>query len=147
MTTVSSQQIERTVTDDVIALLDAAEIASVIRESDTMPDTATAVVVRIVNMRGNLPGGTIPTGMRQADISVDVFSHRDDDHDGETLHELTGLVRAAIWRDDVIAELNTTSEYNRYYAMMSGDDLPDVDGRMRIIALQFSLVFRPSRET
>jgi len=148
MPTASSQQIEHTVAEDLIALLDGASISNVIREQEDAPTgVASYVVVKVDNMRGNLPAGTIPTGFRQVDMNVEVLAHADDDTTGSVFNTLIAAVRTVIWDDAIIASLNAASTYNTYYGMMTGDDLPDMDGRWRVMALQFSLVMKPSKVT
>ena len=145
MTIVSSQQIERNAADDVIAILETASVANCIREQEMLPNTASAVVVKCLNLRDALPDGTIPTGFRWADMSVEVMVHADDDTTGTTLAALLASVRTVIWDSGIVAALTAASSYHTYYALLAGDDLPDMDGRYRILALQFSLVLRPSK--
>jgi len=141
----TSQAIEKNVCADLVALLTAASIANVITEHTDRPEAATFVIVRCINLRGNLAAGAIPSGMRQADIGVECFSHRDDDTAGAALNTLLASVRTAIYRTDIVAALNTASTYHTYYGLGTGDDLPDTEGRFRIRSLQFSLVLKPEK--
>jgi hypothetical protein len=141
----SSSEIEKNVIDDVKAILDAASISDVITEADTRPEKATWVKVSCLRLRGNLPGGTLPSGMRQADVSIEAHSYYDDDTDGSALATLAGSIRDVIWRDDVLTKFNSASSYNTYYGMTAGDDLPDNEDRFRIRAIQVSLIMKPAQ--
>jgi len=143
--TATSQKIEYNVMADIEERLDDAGINNVITEHNDAPDAATYVRVICLNMRDILDGGTVPTGMRQADMAVECFSHRDDDTDGEDLHTLVESVRSAVYRDDILSLLNTLSTYNTYYGLLAGDDLPDEQDRFRIRSIQFSLILKPQK--
>lgn len=139
------QQIENDVRLDVKAVLDAASITNVVVETTDRPAVAVYVRVMCVNLRGNLMGGTLPTGMYQADMSVEVFSHYDDDSDAADMNAKIGEVTQALWTDDILTTLNSASTYHTYYGMGEGDSIPDQDGRYRIRAIQFSLILKPEK--
>jgi len=141
----NSQEIEKNVQADVAAVLTSAGVSGVQVEPVDLPDRATFVRVRCVNLRDALAGGTIPTGMYQADIVVECFSYSDDDRLGAALSTLVASVRAAIWDSGIIATLNTASTYHTYYALLAGDSVPDTDGRYRILPLIFSLILKPEK--
>lgn len=142
----TSQDIEKTVIADVIAVITAAGVTgSIVSEYVAKPDAATYTQVRCLNLRDILDGGTIPTGMRRADISTEAASYEDDDESGAILHALVAAVRAAIYDSGIVATLSAASTYNTYYGVQAGDDLPDVDGRHRVIAIQFSVIMKPEK--
>lgn len=141
----NSQEIEKNAQADVAAVLAAASIERVQCEPVDLPDRATFVRVRCVNLRDALAGGTIPTGMYQADMAVECFSYSDDDRLGATLSTLVGSVRAAIWDSEILATLNSASTYHTYYGLLAGDSVPDTDGRYRILPLIFSLILKPEK--
>jgi len=140
----SSQKIEYTVMADVAKVLTDGSISNVISEHEAQPEAATFVRVVCVNLRDNLDAGIIPSGMRTATISVECCSYQHDDTDGEDLHTLVGNVRTLIYDGAIVTTLNTASTYNTYYGLMAADDLPDVEDRYRIRAIQFDLILKPS---
>jgi hypothetical protein len=141
----TSQEIEKNAMSDVKAVLDAAGINNVQIEGDERPEVATFVKVRCINLRGNLQGGTIPTGMYQADMAVEAHSYYHDDTDGADLFALVKDCRAALWIDTILSTLNAASTYHTYYGMSEGDSLPDTDERYRIQSMQFSLILKPEK--
>lgn len=139
----TSQAIEQSVMGDIKKLLVDALIGNVIVATEQQPEAATFVRVAVLNLRGNLAGGNIPTGMRQIDMAVEVHSYMHDDTDGSALETLTASVRTAIYDSGIIATLNTKTTYNTYYGLSAGDDIPDVEDRYRLRSIQFSLILKP----
>lgn len=139
------QQTENDVRLDLKSILDTAGISNVITEDAERPDAASFVVVKCINLRGALQGGTLPSGMEQADCGVEAWSLYDDDKTGTTLQALVGSIRQAIWVDDILTQLNSASTYHTYYALLEGPSLPDTDGRWRIQDIQFSLILKPEK--
>ena len=141
----TSQKIEWNVQADVAAVLTAAGVTGVQAEPVALPESATFVRVRCVNLRDALADGNIPTGMYQADMAVECWSYSDDDLTGAALHTLLAAVRTALWDSAIITTLNTASTYNTYYGLLAGDTLPDTDGRYRLVSLIFSLILKPEK--
>lgn len=141
----SSNKIEYNVCLDIKAALDAKSIANVIIETARQPEAAVFVRVACVALRSNLESGSVPTGMRQADIVVDCYSYEHDDATGSALAGLVESVRDAIYDTAILTTLNTKSTYNTYYGLGGGDDLPDEQERYRIRSLIFSLVLKPEK--
>jgi len=139
------QQIERDCMLDAKAVLDAAGISNVIIEDAVRPSVASFACVKCVNLRGNLQGGNLPSGMYQADMEIEANSYYDDDTNGATLSTLIGAICKAIFIDDILTDLNTASTYHKYYGMLEGDSVADQDGRYRIRAIQFSLIVKPEK--
>jgi hypothetical protein len=140
-----SQDIENNIRLDLKAILDAVPIANVITEDDERPEVAVFSKVLCVNLRGNLAGGTLPTGMYQADISLEAWSYEPDDTSGAALAARLKAMRDVILIDNILTTMNTTSTYNTYYGMLEGDSLPDQDGNYRIRGFFFSLVMKPEK--
>jgi len=143
--TASRQQIENDARLDVKSILVTAGLSNVIVEDTERPAAATFVIVKCLNVRGNLQGGTLPTGMYQADMGAEAWSLVDDDEDSADLNTLIGSIRQAIWSDDIVTRLNTASTYHTYYAMLEGDSVPDTSDRWRIRDIQFSLILKPEK--
>lgn len=141
----TSQEIERNAIADVKAVLDAADINNVVAAHDRQPDAATFVRVACINLRDILDAGTIPSGMKQADMAVEPHSYEADDEDGSALDTLLAACRTAIYDGAIIATLNTASTYHTYYGLQAGDDLSDVEERYRLRSIQFSLIIKPEK--
>lgn len=140
-----SQNIEDNVKLDIKLRLTNEGLSNVITEEGQRPEVATFTRVRCINLRGNLMGGTVPTGMYQADMAIEAYSYYDDDTDGDDLNTLIKNIRDAFFWDDIVPDLNTISTYNTYYGMLEGDSLADVDDRYRVQSIQFSLILKPEK--
>lgn len=140
----SSQKIEYNVMSDVKGVLDDAGVSNVITEEETRPEASVFTIVKCLNLLGNLPGGTLPTGMKRATIACEVFSNYYDDNEGADLQSELESVREAVFTDDILTKLNDGSA-NTYYGLHDAGTTPDTeDEKYRIRSMQFDLVLKPS---
>jgi len=130
---------------DVAKVLTDGGVSNVFSDHEEQPEAAAIVRVSCINMRDEVPAGTIPGGTRRATINIECWSYEPDDKDGEDLHTLVDSVRTIIFDNAIVASLNTASTYNTYYGMLAGDDLPDTEDRYRIRVIQVDLILKPEK--
>lgn len=146
-----AQDIELTIAADFVTVLGAAPTAVTAVRADQLRATSPPeVFVAIPDVAPSfLAGGsglTQVTGFWHCVVAITAQTYLDDDADGLAVRQKARDIRAAIFVDNLIAQLNAAAATNTYLSFFPGPKVPEIrDGELRKITITGTVVMRPSQ--